>query len=476
MRGARMGLSCSATARLLEINVAGDKPLERSYGINTTRAQQYVASISEALESRSSRAVADRVRELVISHDRWRLHEAISLNAAENVMSARARELLMSDMATRVTEGFPGDKDFPADRQNRFVDEIEATIIHLLRRMFDAKHVEWRPVSTSMANATLFFALTQPGDTILVQSESAGGNYSYNPLGPPRAARLNVQPLPFNEDTFEVRTEEAIEAILRQEPKIVVVGGSNVLFPYPVAQLSAAAERVGAKLVYDAAHLALYIGSGMFQDPLREGAHVLAFSSHKLMSGAVGGIILSNDDEVAERVLPYSFPTFIQTRDQNKYAATAHALAEMSEFGPAYAQQTVANARALGAALEEEGFEVLCSDRGYTETHQIFVFIPEEDSFAFECLCQKANLLLTRAQRMGSRSAARLTSQEITRRGMTAEHMPIIARWLRRIIREREAPSVIAAEVKEFLQDFRILQFSFDEEEQPLPWQSTAGF
>jgi glycine hydroxymethyltransferase len=336
--------------------------------------------------------------------------------------------------------------------------------IGLLGGQFGAKHVEWRPVSTSMANATVFFALTRPGDVIMVQPESAGGNYSYNPVGPPRAANLDVRTLPFLETSFEVHLEEAVRAIRANRPKLVVVGGSNVLFPYPVAELRSAADEVGAKLLYDAAHVALYIASGLFQDPLREGAHILTFSSHKIMSGPVGGVILWNEDEIAEQILSYSFPTLIQTRDQNKFAALAYALAEMTEFGTAYAKQTVSNAHALAHALEDEGFEILCSDRGYTQTHQIFMLLSSTDSDDFEDRCQAANLLVTRAQRMGSsgRQAIRLTTQEITRRGMTEEHMPQLAAWLRRVIRDAEDPASIALEIRDHLTQFQRLAFSFD--------------
>lgn len=439
---------------------------QRSYGRYTDRARIYVEGVASKLRASPPREIASRVSAIVAAHETWRLSECISLNAAENVMSARARAILNSDLASRVTEGFPGDKDFPANRQNRFTDEIEASIIYMLRRMFRAKHVEWRPVSTSMANATLFFSLTSPGDTIMVQSEQAGGNYSYNPNGPPRAAHLNVEELPFNDESFELEPDLAAQAIRKRSPKIVMVGGSNVLFPYPLRQLREAADEVGALLVYDAAHVALYATCGMFQDPLAEGAHILTFSSHKIMSGPVGGVILTNEEEIADAVLPYSFPTLVQTRDQNKYAATALALSEMLEFGPAYARQTLNNARALALGLEAEGFEVLCSNRNYTRTHQIFVLIAEEDEQVFEDLCQRANLLVTRAQRMGrsDRSAVRLTSQEISRRGMREHHMPKIANWLRRVIRDREDPDLIAAEIREFLRDFTTIRFSFDDE------------
>lgn len=408
--------------------------------------------------------VAARVREVVQAHDRWRATEALNLNAADNVLSARARALLDSDMATRVSEGFPGDKDFPADRQNRFVDEIEATLIHLLKRLFGAKHVEWRPVSTSMANLTVFAALLSPGDVMMTQPEWAGGNYSYNVNGPPGPLGLHVDPLPFHEDGFEVDLEAAVAKILVERPRMIVVGGSNVLFPYPVEALREAADRVGAILLYDAAHVSLLIAAGQFQQPLAEGAHLMTASTHKLLSGAVGGFVLTDDEALAERVYAVSFPSLLQTRDQNKYAATAHALAEMCEHGAAYARQTVENARALGEALEREGFDVLCSDRGYTATHQVFALIPELSAVDFEDLCQRAGLLVTRAQRMGraDRPGIRLTTQEAARRGMTAADMPQIARWLRRVIVEGARPETVAMEVRERLSGSGPLAFSFD--------------
>lgn len=439
--------------------------MQRSYGRRTPQANAYLAEASRRLARLSPAEIARRTVEIVDEHDAWRQHAAISLNAAENVLSAQCRALLDSDLATRVTEGFPGDKDFPAHRQNRFTDELEASIIYMAGKLFDARHVEWRPVSTSMANATVFFAMTRPGDTILAQPEAAGGNYSYNPDGPPRAARLDVQPLPFDDESFEIRVDAAISAIRAAEPKLIVVGGSNVLFPYPIRELRSVADQVGARIVYDAAHTALYLPFGLFQDPLREGADILTFSNHKLLSGPVGGFILTNDDAIADQIMEYSFPTLVQTRDQNKYAASAHGLAEMLEHGENYAKATLANAQSLALALEEEGFGILCADRGYTRTHQLFALVSDEDGDVFEDLCQDANLLVSRAQRMGksNRVAVRLTTQEITRRGMRSEHMRVIASWLRRVIRDREDPERIAAEIREFLVQFPTLHFSFDD-------------
>jgi hypothetical protein len=135
-------------------------------------------------------------------------------------------------------------------------------------------------------------------------------------------------------------------------------------------------------------------------------------STHKTMSGPVGGVLITNDDAIAERILGLTFPALIQTRDQNKYAAQAYVLAELTAFGRAYARQTIANAQALGAALERAGFTVLGGDRGYTRTHQIYLDLRREGAARCEAVCQAAGLLLHVSRLMGdgpdARNGARL--------------------------------------------------------------------
>jgi glycine hydroxymethyltransferase len=428
-------------------------------------ALAYLADVDAALSTMAPVDIAEHVRSVVQDHDDWRARHCISLNAAESVLSRRARALLASDMATRVSEGFPGDKEFPAQAQNVYVDELEATIIALVRRRFRAAFVEWRPTSTTMANATVLFALARPGDVVLAQPEEAGGNYSYNAVAVPALANLNVRPLPFRGPAFELDVEAAQRAILEMAPRLIVLGGSNVLFPYPLEGLRSAADQVGAVIVYDAAHVALLIAHGQFQDPLREGADLLTMSTHKIMGGPVGGLVLTNHAEYAQRILGTTFPRFLQTRDQNKYAATAHALAEMEAFGADYARQMVRNARALGHALEHEGFTVLARDREFTHTHQIFAYIPRDRAESFESRCQAANLLVTRAQRMGPSGAVaiRLTTQEITRHGMGERDMAAVAGFLRRLILDQESPDAVAHHIREFVAPFYDIRFGFDE-------------
>ncbi|HSF14887.1 MAG TPA: hypothetical protein VLK65_04990 [Vicinamibacteria bacterium] len=434
----------------------------------TRKTADYLEAVESRLQGLSAHEIAERVRRLVEDHETWRGKKCLNLDAAETVMSRRARRLLASDLATRVSEGFPGDKDYPAARQNVYIDEIEAILISLAKKLFRASYVDWRPVSTSMANASALLALTRPGDVILSQRLEVGGNFGDDASRPSGVARLEVSELPTHGDAFEVDVEAAHKLARELKPRIIVIGGSNVLFPYPVRELRDVADESQSLLLYDGAHVGLLIAAGIFQDPLGEGADLLTLSTHRSLSGAVGGLIVTNHQDLAERVLSVSYPTLIRTRDQNKYAATAHVLAEMLAFASDLAPRAVKNAKALGRALEAEGFRVLAARRGYTQTHQIFLELEGIEGKTFETRCQEANILISKSQNVsrafgGQTEGARLSTQEITRQGLEEEHMPQIARLIRRAVVGQEPPSLVARYVGELLEDFYRIRYSFDE-------------
>lgn len=432
----------------------------------SARSLDYIAQIESQLSGCAARDIAKRVQDLVLAHDEWRERRCLNMNPAESLLSRRCRQLLASDMATRLTEGVPGAKLYPHGRQNEFIDEIEAIIIALARRQFGARFVEWRPVSTTMANAAVFCALLRPGDVVLSQDEDGGGNYVYNSNGPLGLSNARIARIPVHGTAFELDLERLAVEAERLKPRMIAIGGSNVLFPYAVRQLREIADRSSAILLYDAAHLGLLISSGNFQKPLDDGAHVVTLSTHKVMGGPVGGLALTNDADIAERISRVMFPGFMQTRDQNKYAALALALAETQEYGPALAQQMVANARALAHGLQQKGFSLLAADRGYTHTHQIFLQLGSSAQ-AFETACHAANILISDCALTGDtarsqRSGARLAVHELTRLGMQEAQMHSIADFIARAALSKENPAVIAADVADLLSRHRRVEYSFD--------------
>jgi glycine hydroxymethyltransferase len=430
----------------------------------TDRFDAYLGHFASSVPASGGEAVA-RLQSLVRDHDEWRSQRCLNLNPAESLLSRSCRNLLASDMATRLTEGLPGDKLYPPRRQNRFIDEIEATIITQARWQFGAKHVEWRPLSTSMANAIAFFATLEPGDVALIQSDRAGGNYSYNAYGPialTRAKLARLAPLP---PYFEIDPIQAVDQIKALRPRIIVLGGSHVLFPYPLRELRTAADAVGAIILYDAAHLGLLVAHGDFQKPLDEGAHLVTISTHKIMGGPVGGMILSNDDGIAAKIRNLTFPAFLQTRDLNKYSALALSLLETFEYGAALARQMTTNARVLAGALDALGFDVLAKERGYTATHQLFLNLGA-NARQFQDRCQAAGILLADCLlasdgTSGTRSGARIATHEITRLGMGAPEMARIAELIHAAAISPH-PERVEDDVAKLLSAHNNVQFSFD--------------
>ena len=323
-------------------------------------------------------------------------------------------------------------------------------------------------MSSTMANTIVFHALLGRGDLILSQAEDGGGNYSYHKVAGPGLVGLDVHSLPFVGEAFEIDLDGARALARRLRPRMIVIGGSNVLFPYPVSELKAVANEVGAQLLYDAAHLSVFIANGLLQKPLDEGADLITISTHKAFGGPTGGMILTNDEQSAVRIRTDVHPTFLQSRSQSSYAALAMTLAEHTAHGAAYGRQMILNARALGAAFEAEGFRVVAANRGYTSTHQVYLsFGSVSEAKRAETLCQSANILmaanfLAGDMTRGGRTGGRMSTQEITRQGMKERDVAEIAKFMRRLVIEGNDPKKVAGEVCEFLLPFHRVHFSFD--------------
>jgi glycine hydroxymethyltransferase len=346
---------------------------------------------------------------------------------------------------------------------NRYIDEIESIMIYLVKRLFHCEYVEWRTLSSSMANSLVYFALSKSGDTIMSQSNKGGGNDSYRPNGPPGLRGLKVEDLPCS-PLFDVDYDALDKSIMKVKPSWIVIGGGRVLFPYNLKRLREAADEVGARILYDAAHLGPLIAFGLFQDPLKEGADVMTLGTHKLMGGPIGGLALTNDEDLAKKMLALTHPAFLQTRDQNKYAAAAWSLCELAHFGSEYAKQIQANSKALAVALNEQGFNVVGSEKGYTKTHQVIVNVRDLEPRIIEKRLNESNILIPTTvlwdDSPDGRGGLRISVQEATRQGMCEGEMRQVASLVKRST-DGEDPISMKAQVERFVTPFRKLKYCF---------------
>lgn len=191
---------------------------------------------------------------------------------------------------------------------------------------------------------------------------------------------MEVEYFPFDRKEMNIdvdKTKQKIERMVKEErksPTLAMFGGSLFLFPHPVKELADTIHAAGAKVAYDAAHVAGLIAGGSFQDPLREGADAVTLSTHKTLFGPQGGAVISFE-KYAEQIKKATFPSNTSNHHLHHVAGKAIAFAEMLEFGKEYARQIIDNAKALGQALHESGLTVLAEHKGFTESHQVAVDI-----------------------------------------------------------------------------------------------------
>jgi glycine hydroxymethyltransferase len=225
-----------------------------------------------------------------------------------------------------------------------------------------------------------------------------------------------------------------------------------MLFPHDLARLRAAADRVGALLLYDASHVAGLVAARVFQRPLAEGAHVLTFSTYKSFGGPPGGCVVTRDAELATRISTVAYPGMLANYDIARLAPLAVTAAELAAGGADYAERCLANASALARALHEEGFAVAGADRGFTASHHVAV---DADPFrggerAAERLAEAGIFLsgigLPDQGDYPGLKGIRIGTQEVTRRGFAPADMPAVARLARRVLRDSADPAAVRSD------------------------------
>jgi glycine hydroxymethyltransferase len=389
--------------------------------------------------------VAD-LRDLVKAQEDWRLHDAINLQASENVMSPEARSLLSTDFGHRYTlpedlaPGLTGLKN--AYRGTKHTDAMEALSERHARDLFRSAYASLKPLSGHLAGFMLLQACCKRGDRILVISAAHGGYDGYMPGFLPAYLGLSVDFLPFDVQAWNLDPKAAADAIIETKPRLVLVGASLILFPYNLRWLRGACDDVGTILGYDASHVLGLIAGGEFQRPMMEGVDVLAASTHKSFPGPQGGVFLSNRKDLFDRAMQTFLWRIQDNAHWNRIAATAQVLLEMKEFGPAYAKQVIANSKVLGKQLDLGGLPVKFASLGYSGCHQVHLDL--------DALKEKWGLLPAQfADRLEANNlivdaVGRIGTAEITRMGATEEHIRSIADLIGRAARGEDVRGEVA--------------------------------
>lgn len=396
----------------------------------------------------------------------------LGMIASENIISPMVQDIVASDLHGRYAEGLPGKRYYQGCDD---FDTIESLGIELAQDVFSAPFANIQSTSGTVSNIGALKALARPGDKITAVSTADGGHISHARMGAVGLRDLNLTTYPWNEDRMEPDIDAACALIRSVEPTVALFGQSVFLFPTPLEEMAAAAKEVGAKVMYDGAHVLGLIAGGQFQDPLREGADIMTGSSHKTFPGPQGGFLLSSsEDEAFQRRLNNAmFPGVCSSYHLHHVAGKVMALAEFKEYGEAYAKDIVANARAFAAALASEGFDVLAEERGYTASHQVLTRHGELDSGAGAKAAAKLedagiitnmNMLPGDTKAM-SPSGLRLGVQELTRVGFGVDEMQDVASFYGRVLLKNEDPAAVKADVHALKSEHQIIRYCFNEEQ-----------
>jgi len=424
----------------------------------------------------------EEIRNLLIEHHDL-FKQAIPLIASENITSPAVDEACCCDFSHRYAEGWVGQRVYAGCK---YIDLVEEICMELAKEYFKCVHADVRPVSGVVANLAMYNAFTSDNNgKMLIMPIPKGGHISHAPkftksgmaiYGTAGTVRgLNIEYMAFDNDEMNIDPDGTAKIMREFEPEMVLFGGSVFLFPHPVKELANVAKEIGAAVGYDAAHVAGLIGSGYFQDPLREGADAMTMSTHKTLPGPQHGALVSNREDLIDTLRSCAFPALLSNHHLHNVAGLAVALAEMLEYGKTYHKNVITNAKALGQALHERGIKVLMEHKGFTESHQIVVDITSFEKTIglggnIEKLLESANIILNRnllpwdiaeGRHYQNPGGLRIGTSEVTRLGMGKSEMVEIAELIKKLLINKKDPKLVRLEVSEFRKEYQDIKYCF---------------
>jgi glycine hydroxymethyltransferase len=316
-----------------------------------------------------SKSLAESDPELygAVANELKRQQNEIELIASENIVSRAVLEAAGTVLTNKYAEGYPGKRYYGGCQ---YVDVAENLAIDRAKRLFDCGFANVQPNSGSQANQGVFLACLQPGDTILGMSLDAGGHLTHGAA--PNMSGKWFKPVQYGvrRDDCLIDFDEVATLAREHKPRIIIAGGSAYPRTIDFARFREIADSVGAIFMVDMAHFAGLVAAGVHPSPLRH-AHVVTTTTHKTLRGPRGGMILTNDADMAKRINSAIFPGLQGGPLMHIIAAKAVAFGEaLQPSFTQYAQNVVANAKAMGEAIASAGYGLVA---GGTDTHLLLV-------------------------------------------------------------------------------------------------------
>lgn len=429
-------------------------------------SETLVGTVAEAVAASTPAALLDELDRLVAENHQIHDVDSINLNPATNIMNPRAEAMLSSNLGSRPSLGYPGDK---YEMGLEAIEQIEIIAAELVAEVFGARFAEIRVPSGAIANFYAFSATCEPGDTIIAPPPTIGGHVTHHAGGSAGQLRLNTVAAPVRADGYTVDIDALRTMAHEVRPKLITIGGSLNLYPHPVTAIREIADAVGAKVLFDAAHLCGLIAGRAWPNPLTDGAHMITFSTYKSLGGPAGGVIVTNDSELAQRLDKIAFPGLTANFDAAKTAALAVTMLDWKVAGQDYAAAMVETASRLADELVALGLPLFSGAHGPTRSHQFALRAHRwgGGQHAAKRL-RRANLLacgigLPDTPVEGDMNGLRIGTPELVRLGMTPTEMPDLASLIARGLDQDIEPERVAPEVTAWRKRFSGVHYTVDQ-------------
>jgi glycine hydroxymethyltransferase len=322
-----------------------------------------------ALKSYFHTSLADADPELAgtITRELGRQRHEIELIASENIVSRAVLEASGSVLTNKYAEGYPGKRYYGGCQ---FVDETETIAIERAKKLFDCKFANVQPNSGSQMNQAVFLALLKPGDTFMGLDLNSGGHLTHGSPVNMSGKWFNVVGYGVSKETQRIDMANVEQLAHQHKPKLIIAGGTAYSREWDWAKFRAIADSVGAYLMVDMAHIAGLVAGGAHSSPIPH-AHVVTSTTHKSLRGPRGGLILTNDEDLAKKFNSAVFPGLQGGPLMHIIAAKAVAFGEAlrPEF-KTYAANVVANAKVLSETVRKGGYDIVT---GGTDNHLLLV-------------------------------------------------------------------------------------------------------
>ena len=400
--------------------------------------------------------------EQIDKHTAYR-QECLNLIASENVCSPDVAKILSSDLANRYSVGRPHARWFPGLQH---YDEVEEIAEKLSQKLFHVQYANVQAPTGMVANMAAYLAILKPNDLVLALRVKHGGHYSHVAENIFKSFNIRVEDLPFDEQSYSVDVERAIDLIRVKKPQMIILGTSEFLFPAPIRELRQVCNETNTKILYDASHVSGLVAGQTFQNPMAEGADILTMSTNKTLAAPSHGIVACNDTVKYQVDFEHAItPLLTSNHHAHHVAALAMTLAEFDVFGHDYATQIITNAKTLARALYSQGVKVLCPKKDFTESHTVLIDTVTSSKEVVQRLAE-ANIITNSFQLPwnddGFESGIRIGTNELTRFNMKESEMCVIANLITAILFKKQPVAKIKRKTRDFRLYYQSVNYCFN--------------